>query len=421
MTKFIRSLAIVAAIALGVSAVATDAHATALAAARLTASKNQGAIKRYLMTDSITIYAGSLVMIVDAGTVEAAAATASNQGVAGVALETKTSGTADMYIQVQEGWFLFAGDTLEQGDVGLPVYADDDQTVDETASTNAPCAGVLMEYVSASSGWVHVALTYTARWASSADPITFTGDITASGGAGALTFSGSAASIVVDDADTTALVIGSSGDLSILTVDTGEAAEGVIVTGYTTSSGDITAQGGAGAVTFSDSASSIVVPNNDASALDIGGSGLTTLIRLDTTTSTQNVLFGGGTAHSAVSITGATTLDASDCGKPLFVTAGIDTAAITLPALATVPAGCVYKFMYVGADAGALLDISPNAADGIEGGCTLAASVVYFSGADDGDVGLTKATILTGDTITLTSGDADDWYATAIQGICAGN
>lgn len=61
-----------------------------------------------------------------------------------------------------------------------------------------------------------------------------TGDVTLSGGAGALTFSGSAASIVVDDNDTTALVVGSTGALNLLTLDTGDGTETVVITGTTT-------------------------------------------------------------------------------------------------------------------------------------------------------------------------------------------
>lgn len=124
---------------------------------------------------------------------------------------------------------------------------------------------------------------------------------------------------------------------------------------------------------------------------------------------------------SATSITDTTTLTAADCGTQLFVTAGIDTKSITLPALATVGSGCRYEFFYVGADGGALVDISPNASDGIEGTCTLAASIVTFSGTDDADIGLTKATGIQGDSITLVSGDASDWYVQACSGIWANN
>src|SRR3990167_11356861 len=62
---------------------------------------------------------------------------------------------------------------------------------------------------------------------------TQTGDLTCSGGAGALTFSGSASSIVVDDNDTTALLIGSTDQLNLVTIDTGNDTETVVITGTT--------------------------------------------------------------------------------------------------------------------------------------------------------------------------------------------
>ena len=433
MTKLLRNLTIAAALLLGVSSVA---HAAALTAARSTASKNTGAVKRYLMTASKTIYSGSLVMIANAGTVEPAAASASNQGIAGVAIETKTSAASgSYYILVQEGWFLFAGTTLSQGDVGLPVYAEDDQTVDETVASNEPCAGVMMEYVSASSAWVHVALTFTARWASSADPITFAGDVTLGGGAGAATFTDSASSVVLPDNDATALVIGSTGLLNFLTIDTGDNVETLLITGTTgvkafdvgtgTSSfaEDVTLAGGAGAATFSDSASSVVVPDNDATALDIGSTGTTAGIRYDSTDSAENLLFNSaGWRAPGTEITTTTSLDASDCGKSFSVTAGIDTLTITLPD-ADAALGCELTLSYTGADAGALVDISPldSDADGIEGGCTLAASVVTFSGIADADIGLTKATGLTGDYIKLWACGAAMWCVVGCQGIWANN
>jgi len=185
--------------------------------------------------------------------------------------------------------------------------------------------------------------------------------------------------------------------------------------------GDITASGGAGAVTFSGSAASIVVDDNDTTALLVGSTGLLNGITYSSGDDAEYVLFTAGAASATVAITTDITLDASDCGKHMFVTAAFDTHAITLPALTAVPGGCTYYIHYTGADAGALIDISPNSADGIEGSCTLAASVVNFSGTDDADVGLTKASILTGDCINLTAGNADDWYAWGIQGICANN
>ena len=189
-----------------------------------------------------------------------------------------------------------------------------------------------------------------------------------------------------------------------------------------TQTGDATLNGGAGALTFGAASSSVLTTDNSATGLDLGSTGLTNAIRVVTTDNAEYVQFQG-VAGAVTAIVGANvTLDASDCGKWHTVSAAFDTFLITLPALTAVPAGCELKFYYIGADGGALLDITPNAADGIEGSCTLAASVVELSGTDDADVGLTKATIKKGDTMTITNvGDADDWYADRIQGICANN
>ncbi len=135
-----------------------------------------------------------------------------------------------------------------------------------------------------------------------------------------------------------------------------------------------------------------------------------------------DVSFSGGLYGAINTVTAADTLTSADCGRLTTVSAGIDTFQIVLPEASTV-LGCSYRISYIGADAGALLDISPldSDADGIEGGCTLAASVVTFSGTADADIGLTKATGLTGDTITLTSCGANMWCASACQGIWANN
>ena len=194
------------------------------------------------------------------------------------------------------------------------------------------------------------------------------------------------------------------------------------ITGALTQTGDATLNGGAGALAFGAASSSVTTTDNSATGLDIGATGLTNMIRIVTTDDAEYVQFQGVAGASTAIVGANVTLDASDCGKWHTISAAFDTFLITLPALSAVPTGCELKFHYIGANGGALVDITPNAADGIEGGCTLAASVVTFSGTDDADVGLTKASILKGDTITITDvGDADDWYASRIQGICANN
>ena len=256
-------------------------------------------------------------------------------------------------------------------------------------------------------------------------------DIVADGGVGALEFPDGDETIVLADNDATALEIGlNEAAGALLTLNTGDSTESVIIKGTTTveafkvDTGTATFDeaatfgAGAGAVTFSNTAASIVTGDNDTSALDIGSTGLTTALRYSSEDNKEVFTFGAGTIKGTVSVTGAYTVDESDCGKTLFVTAAHDGNEIGLPATI---AGCELEFMYVGADGGALLDISPNASDAIHGSCTLAASVVEFSGADDADVGLTKASINTGDFIRLIGDGTEGWYATGIVGICANN
>jgi len=349
MNKTIKSV-LAAALVLGFCGVA---NATALSAARGTSSKNPGAVKRYLMKASDTIYAGGMCMINSSGTAEPATASASNNGVVGVAIETVTAAASgNYYIRCQEGWYKFAGTTLGQDDVGTLVYAEDDQTVDESAGSNEPAAGILMEYVSASVGWVFVSPSLPGRVAASTDPLTLTGDLTLGGGAGALT--------------------------------------------------------------FTDTASSVVTPDADSSALDIGSAGLTTALRYDSTDNAENFTFAAGAKFGTTAVVAAVTLDASDCGKTHMVAAAADGDDITLPATI---AGCELTFMYVGADDGCDLDLVVNASDAIHGSCTVAAAVTEYNGTDDNDLRLSKATSNTGDTISLIGDGGEGWYIKSCTGI----
>lgn len=139
---------------------------TALAATRQTKVLVAGDTQGYLAADSVTFYHGAIVMVDSAGLLKPAAAEASNKGCVGVCQLTpaggfaggsKASGTGgDVWIPVLEGVFEFAADTLEQADVQGLVYADDDQTIDETQATNAPVAGNLVRFNSATSGNVYI-------------------------------------------------------------------------------------------------------------------------------------------------------------------------------------------------------------------------------------------------------------------------
>jgi len=154
-------------------------------------------------------------------------------------------------------------------------------------------------------------------------------------------------------------------------------------------------------------------------ALDIGGaSTLTGAVTMSSTLSVAGAITTSAAISGTDSLIAAVTLDATDCGKILFVTDAADGDAITLPATI---AGCEYTFMFVGSDDGALIDISPNANDAAHGSCTLAASVMELSGTDDADFGLTKSGANTGDTMTIMGDGTEGWYVTTCTGIWANN
>lgn len=145
---------------------------------------------------------------------------------------------------------------------------------------------------------------------------------------------------------------------------------------------------------------------------------------------TANVVAGAGTGvwtfpqgrlGGVNAVTGADTLNVNDCGRITSVTAGIDTATITLPAVSGVTDGCEFYIHYIGASGGALVDITPNSADGIYGGCDSGAAIVTFSGTDDADIGLTKVSGVKGDSITLVKLDSTGWFVRSCRGIWANN
>lgn len=130
----------------------------ALAAARLTESKNLGPAKAYLMAPSTQIYAGGLVMINSVGLATPALAGASNRGVVGVAQANVLSqASGNYYTVVSPGTFrLVASGAPTQAIVGQPVFSASDNDVHITNAGTEPRAGVCVEFVSATDVWVAV-------------------------------------------------------------------------------------------------------------------------------------------------------------------------------------------------------------------------------------------------------------------------
>lgn len=132
----------------------------ALTTDRNTVSKLSLQLKSYPVAASTQIYKGGLVCVGSAGFLEMAADGAGNVCV-GVAHEN-VNNTADgtggaLSCRVESGRaYSMAGSGLSQGDVGLTVYVVDDQTVSATPGANATKAGRLVEYDSATSGWIWI-------------------------------------------------------------------------------------------------------------------------------------------------------------------------------------------------------------------------------------------------------------------------
>jgi hypothetical protein len=126
----------------------------ALSADRETQYKPIG-INAYTVKASTTVYKGSMVCADTTGYAVPAADTAGFK-MLGVAEETvvQTASSSDK-VRVRRGIFLFAATSITLAMQGAMMYVKDDQTFDDT-STNGVAAGILVEYVSATSGWIEV-------------------------------------------------------------------------------------------------------------------------------------------------------------------------------------------------------------------------------------------------------------------------
>lgn len=255
------------------------------------------------------------------------------------------------------------------------------------------------------------------------------GDATLSGGAAALTFSGSASSIVVDDNDATALLIGSTGLLGSVTIDTTDGAERLLLTGpiglaVGTSAGEETQvwadsdMGGVYLVNAGTSARFELLASSDGtlansaiinlfaenytakpSYIDIRGDQLG--YGTNQSDTTYYVTFNSAGMQSSTDGTGdwdittqgvitgrwpvetdtntSVSLDATDCGKVLKVQT--DNTVVSLPALTASLAGCAYVIMNTQTGGNALISVSPDASDPIQGVCQSATKTIA-SGAN---------------------------------------
>jgi len=132
---------------------------TALSADKNVQSRKSVELTRYYADVAAVIYKGGLVCIDADGYARAGADTAGFQCV-GVSDEKIAAGSADgdRSVDVVSGRdFLLTGANLTQAMVGKPMFLVDDGTVGPANDANNDIfVGTLVEYVSATSGWVRI-------------------------------------------------------------------------------------------------------------------------------------------------------------------------------------------------------------------------------------------------------------------------
>lgn len=118
--------------------------------------------------------------------------------------------------------------------------------------------------------------------------------------------------------------------------------------------------------------------------------------RQETKTTATGELLNLSTAANVVTLTANTPLTKADSGKVFLI--GTDALVVTLP---PTELGLEFTFINSGAAGNNIVTISPQAADGIAGTITLAASVVTRVGTVDVDLVNTKATSTKGNSAKI--------------------
>ncbi len=138
---------------------------------------------------------------------------------------------------------------------------------------------------------------------------------------------------------------------------------------------------------------------------------------------TSTSAFAGAMANRprVATKTSTYTLDVPANDGNMTILEATDNAVITLPAVAAGNAGQIFRLVNTAANGGAKISISPNSVNAIFGGINggSGGSLVSFSGTNDKDAILTKATALKGDYIELVSDGATGWFVIGGQGIWA--
>lgn len=132
----------------------------ALTADNTKVSRKELGIKSYPVLTGVTIYKHAIVALTAAGFLHPNTGVAGEQ-IVGIADEKVVSGaSASGTFQckvLSEYEFLLTASGMTQANVGQPCFAADDLTVTLTSAAGLP-VGQVVEYVSATSVWVHVSL-----------------------------------------------------------------------------------------------------------------------------------------------------------------------------------------------------------------------------------------------------------------------
>jgi len=152
---------------------------TVLSADRETTRKETG-YKSMLMGTDI-IYKGGMITLNTDGDIVAGQATAGYKfaGVAAEKVDDSAGGGTKWCKVYTKGVFLLIATSITQAMVGKMMYLADDQTFDDVPAAGAaiPC-GILVEYVSATSGWIDIGPAVAKEAIAKKNVVTVTDDYT---------------------------------------------------------------------------------------------------------------------------------------------------------------------------------------------------------------------------------------------------
>lgn len=124
---------------------------------RNTDRKDPG-FKAYPVLASTKIYKGTLVAVDSNGYATPASDAAGKRvvGVADAMADNSAGANGAINVIAREGVYRLAASSITQAMVGQMMYVVDDQTFDDAVGTNGIKAGRLVEYLSATEGWISV-------------------------------------------------------------------------------------------------------------------------------------------------------------------------------------------------------------------------------------------------------------------------